>query len=46
MLSNKIKEYLSFDLVVLGYVNGHANDFSLLKEILIAPYSPLTAMRF
>ncbi len=31
----KIKEYLSFDLVVLGYVNGHANDFSLLKEILI-----------
>lgn len=31
----KIKQYLSFDLVVLGYVNGHANDFSLLKEILI-----------
>ena len=31
----KIKEYLSFDLVVLGYVTGHANDFSLLKEILV-----------
>ena len=31
----KVKEYLSFDLVVLGYVTGHANDFSLMKEILV-----------
>jgi len=31
----KVKEYLSFDLVVLGYVLGFANDFSLMKEILV-----------
>ena len=31
----KIKEYLSFDLVVLGYVTGYHNDSSLLKEILV-----------
>lgn len=31
----KIKEYHSFDMVVLGYVNGYSNDFSLLKEILV-----------
>lgn len=31
----KIKEYLSFDLVILGYVNGYQNNSSLLKEILV-----------
>ena len=31
----KIKEYLSFDLVVLGYVTGYHNDSLLLKEILV-----------
>lgn len=31
----KIKEYLSFDLVILGYVTGHLNNPSYLKEILV-----------
>ena len=31
----KIKEYHSFDMVVLGYVNGYTNNFSLMKEILV-----------
>ncbi len=31
----KIKEYLSFDLVILGYVNGYQNNSLLLKEILV-----------
>ena len=31
----KIKEYLSFDLIILGYVNGYQNNSSLLKEILV-----------
>jgi len=31
----KIKEYHSFDMVILGYVNGYTNNFSLMKEILV-----------
>jgi len=31
----KIKEYHSFDMVILGYVNGYINNFSLMKEILV-----------
>lgn len=31
----KIKEYHSFDMVILGYVNGYTDNFSLMKEILV-----------
>ena len=31
----KIKEYHSFDMVILGYVNGYTNNLSLMKEILV-----------
>ena len=31
----KVKEYLSFDMAVLGYVNGYQNNPSLMKEILL-----------
>ena len=31
----KIKEYHSFDMVILGYVNGYTNNFSLMKEVLV-----------
>ena len=31
----KIKEYHSFDMVILGYVNGYTNNSSLMKEILV-----------
>ena len=31
----KIKEYHTFDMVVLGYVNGYTENYSLMKEILV-----------
>ena len=31
----KVKEYLSFDMAVLGYVNGYQNNPALMKEILL-----------
>ena len=31
----KIKEYHTFDMVVLGYVNGYTENYSLMKEVLV-----------
>ncbi len=31
----KIKEYLSFDMAILGFITGYQNDSTLMKEILV-----------
>lgn len=35
----KIKEYLSFDMVILGFITGYQNDSTLMKEILVGVMS-------
>ena len=35
----KIKEYLSFDMAILGFITGYQNDSTLMKEILVGVMS-------